>query len=277
MPMRSILVHMAADADHMHRLAIGYELAAKLEAHLTILHTAKSVHTPIAVKGRGASLAFNEEARQLNRERVRKIKAEFNSWLETHPLPSHRWVTSHDEPLPALVAASHTHDLVIISQSEPHNLEEMLFAQLPDHLGHVGSCPVLMLPHGEPDKDFGKRILIAWKPAREAAHAMRDSLSFLRRAEQVFLLSVERGKEAAQHLDEAEFYLKRHEIRVQKQKVERGHATAGELILAQAKTLDADMIVAGGLSERRLGRELVLGRTTRRIITETHLPVLMSR
>ena len=150
----------------------------------------------------------------------------------------------------------------------------MLFVGLPDHLPLLAACPVIVLPNRTAKLDMGKRIFIAWKPGQEAARAVRAALPFLDMAEHVKVFTVAKNNDDKARLDNVLCYLKRHGIEPEVEYSTNRSLDAHDQILDSANAMNADLLVMGGSSQRKMLR-LVLGRDTRKILSRTHAPVLM--
>jgi len=170
-------------------------------------------------------------------------------------------------------------DLVLLGQADPnHPLFDRL-ATLPETVMIGSGRPVLIVPYAERIDTFGKHILVAWSGTREGARAVGDTLTLLRSADRVTVVSIrprsavkvsdnQRAADLAQHLA-------RHEIRAEALELAGDEAAASELILAQAAELGCDLIVMGGYGHSRT-RELILGGVTRHVLKHMTVPVLMS-
>ena len=105
--------------------------------------------------------------------------------------------------------------------------------------------PVLIAPPS-PQRQMGTNVLIAWNCSTEQARATAFAMPILKRASRVVVLTV--------GLD--------------------GRNT-GEVILAHAKALGCDLLIKGAYTQSRL-RQMIFGGTTRHILSNTELPVLMA-
>jgi nucleotide-binding universal stress UspA family protein len=264
MSIRSILVHLANDEEYMTRLRVAYNLACRHDAVLSVAFITSPVRTPTGMDGRTVSVAFANEVDDIAAEKSKAVEAEFREWCKLHDI-RYEWTRVEGEHIKVLSQMSHYHDLAIVSQSDPRNLEEMLFAELPDQLAMVGSCPVIVLPHGQKRMVLGRRILIAWKENVECSRAVRSSIPFLQQAESVTLVSREGGPET----------LRLHGVEPAVRAPQHGARAAEGRVLEYARESRADMIVMGGSGNSRL-RELVLGGGTRHLLTNANIPILMA-
>lgn len=135
---------------------------------------------------------------------------------------------------------------------------------------------IFVPPNDKPKKSTYDTIFVAWKPTREAARAVAESLPILRKASQVVVGLVEEEGAGEQFKVEAGAdigrYLSRHDITAEIRKI-AGWAYAGEALLNEAQQIGADLIVMGGYGHTRF-TEWVLGGATRHILSNAAIPVL---
>ncbi|ALN91240.1 universal stress protein [Lysobacter gummosus] len=161
---------------------------------------------------------------------------------------------------------------VLGMDTNEHDARHRLFAAVA-----VGSGrPVLCVPaYKALPADFGHAV-VAWKPSREAARALRDALPWLARMRSVDLLSADETSSTAHPLDASlPNYLERHGVQVKQVRRSAAHASAGCVIVDHAIECNADLIVAGAYSRSRLV-EQILGGTTRYLLDNAMCPVLFA-
>lgn len=275
MGITSILVHLANDPENLCRLRAAYELARLHGAHLNALYALRPPGMPYAIEGRGASTEFLRDAQEAQRERLDALKAEFDRWRQDHDIPA-TWIAEEGATLDLLARYSHTVDLAVVSQSEPSNLEDMIFNELPDHLAMQASCPTIVLPHHWGGTGpLGRIVLIAWNEDRPGARAVRDALPLLAVADSVVALTVESRDGDYADTDRLRAWLGRHGVDCQPQRIRRDGRNVATVILETAAGNAADLVVMGGYGHSRL-QELVLGGTTQDMLSGAPVPVLMS-
>lgn len=185
-----------------------------------------------------------------------------------------RSVHTHDD----LVVHARYADLAIVARTEASD-RSGLPLDLPQSLVLSAGRPVVLLPP-DPAAFRCRRVVLGWNASREAARAAADALPLLRRAEAVQVLVVdahvrpnghgeEPGADIAQHLV-------RHGANVEVNRVSAHGADAGLVILSEAASFGADLVVMGAYGHSRL-TEFVFGGATRTALREADLPVLMSR
>lgn len=137
--------------------------------------------------------------------------------------------------------------------------------------------PVLVVPPRLSPRRFAK-VLIAWKPTREAARAVHDMLAlFVPSDAEVLVIDAEIGDLG--HGDEPgadiAAHLARHGLIANVTRRKAGSMSVATTVLLHAAETGADLVVAGGYGHTRM-REWVLGGATRDLLSALELPVLFS-
>jgi nucleotide-binding universal stress UspA family protein len=173
-----------------------------------------------------------------------------------------------------LIAASLTADLCVVSRSEQAGLDEGdIFLTLAEAVVTAASCPVLVLPDNPPAA-LGRNILVAWKPRREAARALRDALPLLHAADNVIVTTISDAA-SEESVASLQAFLRAHGIRADVRRDQGSDGRAGEILLDQAARLGCDTLVMGAYGHSRF-RELVLGGATRYVLERAPICVVMS-
>ena len=135
--------------------------------------------------------------------------------------------------------------------------------------------PVLIAPPS-PQPQMGTNVLIAWNCSTEQARATAFAMPLLKRASRVTVLTVEGGATVpgptGQQLCR---YLQLNGVSAKPLTVGLDGRLTGEVILAHAKALGCDLLIKGAYTQSRL-RQMIFGGTTRHILSNTELPVLMA-
>ncbi len=134
--------------------------------------------------------------------------------------------------------------------------------------------PVLIAPPTSPSS-LGTNILIAWNRSTEQARTTAFAMPILRLAQRITNLTVEGSTVAGPSGVELARTLKMNGIAAEPMTVAPGKVSAGETILAKAAELGCDLIVKGAYTQSRL-RQMIFGGTTRHILANAKLPVLMA-
>ncbi len=275
MVFKTLLVHLADDEGHGARLAAAFDLARRFEAHITALYVLTPADMPVAIEGRGASVEYIAEATAIAREKAAAMEAEFRKRCEKKKI-SWEWRCVAGEHLKLLAEHSFVADLAIVSEQEPHGIDEVITMHGPDYLPLVAGCPVLVLPRAGKTDVAAKRVLVAWTPSRETLRAVRDGLPFLAQSKKIFLLAVDPRERDDDPGVGIKTFLARHGLEVEAEfRPSRGIDRVGEAIIAAADKFGADLIVMGAYGHSRL-YELIVGGATRHVLGHMTLPVLMS-
>jgi nucleotide-binding universal stress UspA family protein len=145
-------------------------------------------------------------------------------------------------------------------------------------LFHSGR-PALIAPPGWSGGDLGKRIVVAWDASREATRALSDAAPLLEGAESIVVITVDARPKLFGHGDHPganiAAHLTRRGFKAEVRNIDGMGRTPAAAILAEAKSLSADLIVMGAYGHSRL-REMVFGGATRDLLRAADAPLLMS-
>jgi nucleotide-binding universal stress UspA family protein len=133
--------------------------------------------------------------------------------------------------------------------------------------------PVLMLPPG-PFPCTGDHVVIGWNGSKEAAQAVTAARPVLREAKAVMVLTTEKRMKTRPNGDDLLTYLSCHGITATLHIMDTRSRSVPEALLADARELDANLLVLGGYSRHRL-REVIMGGVTRHLLVESDIPVMM--
>lgn len=177
-----------------------------------------------------------------------------------------------------LIEQSNTTDLLVIGQFEG-DAADSRFNNLPENVLTKSGRPVLVVPRGDSVSSVGQRVLVAWDGQRESTRALFGALPILRRASSVRLHRINAPNQDRHHhtgiTEELANTLARHGVALEVCHSDaREHEIGGEL-LGFSTDMDADLLVMGCYSHSPL-REFILGGTTREVLNNASIPVLMS-
>jgi nucleotide-binding universal stress UspA family protein len=135
--------------------------------------------------------------------------------------------------------------------------------------------PVLIAPP-VPRPQMGTNVLIAWNCSTEQARVTAFAMPILKRASRVVVLTVEGGAAVPGPTGEQLCrYLQLKEVPAKPLTVGLDGRLTGEVILAHANALGCDLLIKGAYTQSRL-RQMIFGGTTRYILSNAELPVLMA-
>ncbi len=265
-----------ADADAMN---VALDLARAFDAHVTAL---KMVDLPEPIGnpwGLMPDLATSDAYSRLRAQAeidVAKLRLQLDKERVSNEVRSVEAVSFE----PGRVAAHYAHyaDLVVLGAAfgeEGAALNNGYFGALLLESGR----PVLVVPARCKTVMPPKRIVVAWRPTREAARAVHDALPLLVRAEQVDVLLVHPSVGDLGHGEQPgadiAAHLARHGVRANAVVRETKSRPVSAVLLEHAREMPAQLIVAGGYGHSRL-REWALGGVTRELIRSAPIPVLFS-
>jgi nucleotide-binding universal stress UspA family protein len=154
-------------------------------------------------------------------------------------------------------------DLIVLGRRGGSDSPDPILGVVPADVIMGAGRPVLVTPPGTQHL-FAKRVVIAWKDAREARRAVADALPLLRLAEDVFVVSV--GPEADQDsAADVAAALGRCGVNARALVEDIGNARAGDALIEIARRAGADLIVSGAFGHSRM-REWVFGGVTRDLL-----------
>lgn len=265
---RSIVVHVSDNEQHTVRLRTAVDLARHFEAHLNVVFAKPDADYPAAAIGRAMSMQYLEEVRREAEARLEKVEGDVERICSS--LTSWERHEQFGDAAEIMSYFAHVSDLVVVEQPAPDHPEDGFMRDMSDQLLMSAGCPMLLLPAAWSGTAFGKRVLVAWKNSREASLAVRGSLDFLERADEVLILAGEDSR-LDKPGDDVIAYLGHHGIRA---KVVGTSAGDGSDFLKAVDRHRCDLLVMGAYAHSRL-RELFLGGATAHVMRHTTIPVLM--
>jgi nucleotide-binding universal stress UspA family protein len=279
MAYQTILAHLSNRSATSAVLAASEILAKRHAAHLVGLHVKPpldlfvNAEVPVPIN-------VTRELAEHQRECESTIRKLFEQRSKSRSHVS-EWRSVDAGLMPivdALVEQGNTSDLMVICQNEGAAVGSY-FRNIPEHVLMACGRPVLVVPFGEPVISIGERIFVAWDGRRESTRAVFGALPMLRRASLVHLHRViqphEDRHQIARISDEMANTLARHGVVVEVFHSDAKNAEVADELLNFANNMDADVIVMGCYGHSPL-REFFLGGTTRSILADSTLPLLMS-
>jgi nucleotide-binding universal stress UspA family protein len=271
--MKSILVHLDASPRAASRLALAQDLASRHGAELTVLYgVLPSLLAAIWAGGEGMAMVASSLADldQKQRERARSM---FDIAARRS---ASNWVDAGEAPYWTLLQRALYTDLVVLGQTDSN---DTLTGSLPPDLVPASISgsgkPTLVVPFVGSYAAIASRVLIAWKPTREAARAVTAALPWLRSAAKVHVATRSEGNEGdVDHAAALGHWLQVQGVAAPIQTHGLGPGDVGEGLLSLAADTSAELLVMGCYGHSR-AREWVLGGASRSILRSMTLPVLM--
>jgi len=268
MALRTVLLHAAPDSGFTDRLTFAVGLAKQSGAILKAVYTVYPAGVPRV--GRALAIYIREMMHEA-REKEAGVKARFDAAIAAAGVAG-AWQAVEGEVTSELRDAVNFADVTVVSETPYGTVDDQLATTLPEHLALACNGPVIVVPTGKPVPTAIKRVLVAWKPSREAGHAVRFALPVLATAETVEVLTV---SEDATDIDTSGeklvAFLASHGATATHKHVEA--SSAPKAIAAEAAAFGADLIVLGAYSRSRLA-EFILGGVTASMLANPPAPLL---
>jgi nucleotide-binding universal stress UspA family protein len=215
---------------------------------------------------------LTDEARKTQSERVQQVEAILADSGASGDVQS---VLSATLDIKHLVASrARVCDMVHIApnlRDTPDLMREAIY-------GTLFQSPAGLILNGTPSLQ-AKRIFIAWDSSKPASTAAHVALPYLKDAEEVvigcFDPVVSQEQDGADPGVDLASWLSHHGCKVTVTQYPSGGIEIGQCIHDRAKEIGADLVVLGAYGHARM-IEAVFGGTTRTMIAQTDLPVLLA-
>jgi len=262
-------------------------VARRFAAHLDFLHVrldAAAMAVAMTADGGGATMlgGLTERLEEDADRREQRAKETFEAFCRreglalreapsNEPGPSARWFREVGFEPEWVTEYGRAADLIVAGRPGDGDgvVAETIEAALLD-----GGRPVL-IPGAAAMSAIPETIAIAWKPTREAAHAVTAAVPLLAAGKEIVILTVAEDERAAGAEDGPLMTaLRWHGFRVSARHLPPGEAGAADALLAAARERNA-LVVMGGYGHSRL-REWIFGGFTRRVLSGAEVPVLIA-
>jgi nucleotide-binding universal stress UspA family protein len=277
------LLAVVGDGNATPVLETAVLAAKRFDARIVGLNALASEYAVVFGGEMGFSIS-SEVDRTLEREgqdRRQQARAVFDAVMKKHGIalgaavpgggPSAEWREETGRQNAVVGAVGRVFDLIVVEHPDkPASFAE---ATLEDAL-FEGGRPVLMAPPTAP-ASLGETVLLAWNGATETARTVAFGMPFLKRAKRVAVISVDSAMVPGPSAEEMANSLKAHGINATARHIAAGNRQAGEIFLAEAKAMSADLLIKGAYTQSRL-RQMIFGGATRQIIAGADLPVLLA-
>jgi len=281
MSMKAILIPIEPQDSMGSTLQTALLLARRFGSYMEgfALQTRISEAIAVDVGGSVALDSFREE----NLEEAKRTKAMFESFMSQQGIPkfsggsqsgpSYGWNDDVPEGEGSVGSYGRVFDVTVLSRPDSNSsglhhraLESGLFE---------GGRPVLLSPPKAPPQ-IGTNIMVHWNCSTEQARATAFAMPLLQQAQRVTVLHVVGGQAVpGPSAEQAMAYLRHNGIAAEPMTVNLEGRSTGEAVLAAAEAVGCDLLVKGAYTQSRL-RQMVFGGTTRHILGNAMLPVLMA-
>ena len=278
MAYRTILVHLDDHARTGTRLDVAIRLAQRFRAQLVGMYLQPSYEIyPFAAEMLPADFVQQSIEQRLDAQKA--AEGSFRDVASRSGLEGFEFRAPAGDAYTVGTIHARYADLVVVGQPERGANDYPFTNDLAHSLVMGSGRPVLLVPFAGPIATLGERVLVAWKDTREAARAVGDSMPLLREAKSLQAVTVapkdDEGLESFVAEQQLKRYFDLHGLPGNVKRIIAPDANAGEYLLSQAADANADLIVMGGYSRRRI-RELIWGGVTRTMLRSMTVPVLMA-
>ena len=286
--MKTILVPMLGVESDKTVLELASRVARRFAAHIDGLHVQRSAIEEIATLTMGEGMITQEIWDTIegdNNRRAETAKAHFVKACLDKSIPlgekatqeaawTAGWQCYMGNFRDEIVAQGRLRDLIVVGRE--HGLFGFTTGDLGAMLMACGR-PMLFAPQSLP-ATMGKTLAIAWKDTAESAHALTAAMPLIKHANHLVLLAAAEGGDAAASQNSANALaaqLRWHGCDVDVRALACGHRRVAEVLVTEARTADADMLVIGGYGHSR-AREFVLVGVTRDLLEACSIPLLVT-
>ncbi len=206
-------------------------------------------------------------------EFIGRARKSFESHCSARPGIKHRWRGGPSVDDAGLGSLARVYDICVIGRPSNSGTGPRM-TTLESALFESGQ-PVMVAPPVVP-KTIGENVVISWNCSTEQASATASAIPVLRSAKSVTIITIEGltvpGPTGAQCRD----WLATHGINAREYAMGNGGKRPGEVLIAEAQKLGADLIVKGAYTQSRL-RQMIFGGATSHLLAYSPLPMLMAR
>jgi nucleotide-binding universal stress UspA family protein len=267
----SVMVPLDPGPYTITRLNLAQSLARRFKTRLTGIAAREAL--PMQLYGRGAYI--NEQiaaaAKDCLVEEMAQVETQFRR--ATSDFENARWHSAHADPFTFLVSQANAADLVVVNRYRDESVQDWCCRIDPGELILHLARPVLVAPPFVSEIAL-LRILIAWKDTREARRAVKDSLPFLKEADEVIIAAVG-GEANSSGQRQVSEYLAQHGITHTRWVRPDPRGGIAAEILTVARQEAADLIIAGAYGHSR-AREVIFGSVTRDLLKAAPVCCMMS-
>ncbi len=287
MAIRTILVPVTNAETSVSAIETAFLVAKTFASHVDAFHVRVDPKDTLPLLGEGMSGTLIQEmiefAENESDDRAKKAQAMFMKYCDQHKIKlspeakmsktmSAGWSEQTGREDEHVAVRGKLSDLIVVGRPvtdndtpSPTTLNAALF--------ETGRA-VLVTPPTSPT-EIGKHIVIFWRGSTEASRAIAAAMNFITRAESVHIMTADADRASNMAVEGLQEYLAWHGVKAQTESVDATDKSLGITLLEAAHNDKADHLVMGAYTHSRV-RQLILGGVTRRVLTESKIPVLMA-
>lgn len=277
---RSMLVQLDAEPSCLKRLHLVKSLSKEFGATVKGVYFSPLIHPLVQEHCTDENVcSFSSTIMRSNRKRVeqekkhirRKIRQSFADdqvfdWTEIDGLPNENFLST-----------CRYNDLTIVSSEfRINNLVGKLNSSVATLATQTGG-PILVVPCTYESDFKATRPLVAWDESRASSRAISDAMPFMRNAQKVTVICnklkvAENSKKRDQQLRD---YFSSHGLELELINLEADCLNPVHYIEKQITENNHDFLIMGAHGHSKVS-ELILGSTTRVMISHAKIPILLS-
>lgn len=281
-----ILMPLSTSGHVTERLKGGLAVAKYFNAHLDVFHThldpkrflptgqlglpSKLVKELDSVAGRFASTeSANLKSEFINLCADQKvIYTDTSTTHLTHP--SAAWHINLGLRSEIIAEQGKVADLIIIPQSKSDKSTSTFEASV-----MRSGKPILLVPRQMTNFDI-KTVVIGWNASTEVSRALTYSLPLLKQATKVVICTSASSADKMPNGHEVVKYLAQHDIKSEFVTFNNGRQLTAKAFMSVAQMHNADLVVMGAFTHRRIHEQIFWGMTNY-MLANTTLPIFMAR
>lgn len=277
MPFRTLLALASPDLEETD-LTLAADLAAGLDAHLSILAIGIAIPPPVGDYGAVGTIWLDQRATDLRA--LERYAGGLTRWLAERGLRGDVATEFPDlaDAGDVIGRRSRYADLMIAGPALLSS--ELLKRSAIEGAVFSSDKPLLVVPAGSRATLRPRKVMVAWDARLEASRAVREALDMLVAAEVVHLVMVDPVEGDEGHGEEpgadAAAFLARHGVNIVVDRLPGGSSGVGGALRRHAVDCGAELIVMGAYGHSRL-RERLFGGVTRSMLTDSVLPLFLAR
>lgn len=275
---KDLVVFLEEGLAYQRRVVVAAEIAARWQAHLIAIFAARPIGAMLYEDAAvGAAL---KSLLKRHHDELKAAEAEARQYFEQVTGArgiSCEWRFSENETPEDLMLHARYARLAVIPPYKGFP-EASMPVRVAQNVIFGSGRPTLLVPDEWPADRIGTRIVVGWNATREATRAIVDALPFLADAQAVKVVCVHGPAGLGEREEDYGVDLCRHLARhgIDIELVQIAHGKPGQVLLQQAHDFQADLLVMGIYGHSRL-TELILGGTSRTVLTHVQIPLLVSR
>jgi nucleotide-binding universal stress UspA family protein len=283
--MRTLLVHMEDSPQLSSLLKAALLIARRFGSHIEALHVPQILPSmlPLSPEGGLATADVMASLEQGAEDANQRLRAVFDQFMTAETIvqtpigaatdePSANWNEVSQTDQDTLPSRGRIFDLIIVGRPVAGQFAPSMVA-LESALFESGR-PLLIVPP-DPVQQIGRKVAIAWNGSTETARTVAFALPFLQQAEEILVVSVEQGMVPGPSGQDLAQNLTRSGLAIRARHVDAEGRSIGEVMLAESRAFDADLLIKGAYTQSRL-RQMIFGGATSHILAHADLPVFMA-